>query len=855
MAEPSEQQSRRGASSRVLLPGDAESPTAVTAEGATTGAAVGHSGNPSDRDRADMVLARSREVPLFYRPDGTIDWIGGGCHRLLGVDPAELLGTSGMQLVHPADLPAVRRAARRLRRVGDTVAVEFRIRRPDGSEAWLEGTGDHLVDGSGHDAILVSVRDVTDRRLAEESTRFQADLLAAVGQSVVATDLHGRITYMNPAAEELYGWPAAEVLGRDGGAISVSEREGDGAELLARQIASGRPWAGRLWLRRRDGSEFLGQVTNTPLRDPEGRVVGLIGVTSDLTGQLALERAAVADRDRLAEAQRSAHLGSFEYDLRDGSVRFSDELYRILGLPVGSPVELGSYRSLVHPDDAGIVAAAVEDVVAGDHAMEVEHRIVRRDGQVRWVHVRNSSSAEDPSVLRGTVLDVTERRAAEERLAHQVRHDPLTGLANRLGITRMIEEGLASQVDGGTPVTIAFLDLDRFKVINDGLGHATGDEVLLEVSRRLRTSVGDLGTVGRFSGDEFVVLLRGELSPVAATELVETITSCLDDPVEVAQRRFFLSASVGVTTSAEGDTAESLLQSADMAMYESKRSPRRRVSFFDAPLARRARRNVAIETDLRHAVENDELVVEYQPVVRVADGACMGVESLLRWNHPRLGRISPGDFIGVAEETGMIVPIGEWVLARSLDQLARWQRVAGLEDLWVAVNVSASQLTRIDLDRTVARELERTGIRPHHLHPEITESVLMDRIDGSLDTLEALRGLGVHLSVDDFGTGYSSLSYLKVLPVQTLKIDRSFVDGLGTDGHDSSIVAAIVAMADALGLELLAEGVETTLQRRELQRLGCHLAQGYLWAAALSLDLVDAYLRSGPPGGTSGQGT
>ena len=552
---------------------------------------------------------------------------------------------------------------------------------------------------------------------------FHARLLAAVGEAVAATDVDGRIIYLNPAAERLYGWPLHEALGQNSGAISISERSGDGAVMVARQIRNGQPWSGDLWLRRRDGSEFFGHVTNTPILDRAGSSAGMIGVTTDLT----------------------------------------------------------------------------------------------------------------------------EQQRTEQLIDHELRHDSLTGLPNRAEITRRLDELLDAHRNGGPPVTIGFLDLDRFKVINDGLGHATGDRVLVEVGRRLRVAIGSNGTVGRFGGDEFVVLCTGHDDPDVAVEEVRRIVASLTTPIEIDHRRFFVTASVGVAISDPDDDSTDILQATDTAMYESKKSTGQRVTYFDAPLRARARRHHRIEHDLRQAIEQGDLEVHYQPIIRLGGERCVGFESLARWNHPRLGNIAPDDFIPIAEETGLIVPLGESVLRTSLDQLRRWQRLPGHESLSMAVNLSCNQLNRADITRSVESALADAQVHPSSLHLEITESVLMDRIEGSLDTLRSLRSLGVQLSVDDFGTGYSSLSYLKRLPVQTLKIDRTFTDGLGTDPDDTSIVRAISALADELGLELLAEGVETAAQVSELAELGCRLAQGYWWSRPLDAASATRWLCSRAP--------
>jgi PAS domain S-box-containing protein len=800
----------------------------------STSVAVG--GPVAERERLAALVEHANDVAMFFDEDARIVWVSPNCVRLLGRRPHELVGHNGFDLVHPDDRDHLFERIHQLDLPGKRADVEFSAVDLDGTVHWLEETATRLPIGSPAGVVFATMRDVSARRSAQESLQFQADLLSAVGEAVAATDAAGRITYLNAAAERLYGWRLEDALGQDGGEISVSPRSGDGAEMVVRQVRSGQRWSGDLWLQRRDGTEFFGHVTNTPLLEPDGTPVGLIGVTTDLTDRMELMRAAEEDRDRLAAAQRSAHLGSFDVELATGHITFSDELYRILGLPVGSPVDDRTYRDRVHPEDLAGIETSAEQALAGDRTTAYVHRILRPDGELRWVEARNSTPPNSPHRLCGTVLDITERHRTEELIDHEMRHDSLTGLPNRAEITRRIDELLLAQRTGGPPVTMAFLDLDRLKVINDSLGHATGDQVLLEVARRLRVAVGDHGLVGRFGGDEFVVL-----APVTPPDTRSRRCSTSwpprgadrgDHHASSPQRRVAISARRRLRRAC----------SDRHAMYEAKKQPGLRVTYFDDQLRSRARRSHQIETDLRQAIEREELDVHYQPIVTIPEGACVGFESLLRWNHPRLGRISPDDFIPIAEETGLIVPLGEWVLGQALTQLRQWQMLPGREALWVAVNLSCNQLNRVDIDSTVATALAESGVDPATVHLEITESVLMERIDGSLETLNALRRLGVHLSVDDFGTGYSSLSYLKRLPVQTLKVDRTFTDGLGTDPHDTSIVRAISAMSDELGLELLAEGVETEAQLRELEALGCRLGQGFWWSEPMAAGAATLWL-------------
>jgi diguanylate cyclase (GGDEF)-like protein/PAS domain S-box-containing protein len=444
----------------------------------------------------------------------------------------------------------------------------------------------------------------------------------------------------------------------------------------------------------------------------------------------------------------------------------------------------------------------------------------------------------------GVSTDITERKLAESELARLALHDPLTDLPNRLLLVTRLDEQLRRREQHGDAVAIMFIDLDRFKVINDGIGHQTGDEVLRAAAKRLAGAFPD-EFIARFGGDEFVVL---HVAPgrIDTDLLAARVHAVFEQPIAVHGYELFLTASVGVAHATDSDTSETLLRDADSAMYESKDGGRSRTTVFDETLRERATRRLVWENSLRHALDRSEFRLVYQPVVSLADGAPVGFEALLRWDHPLLGAVSPADFIPVAEDTGTIVEIGAWVIAEAVGQLGAWHRDLGMTDLWMTVNVSTRQLATPSLVGTIQAALTAAGIAPARLHLEITETALILDDDRSVKTLQALRDMGVRLAIDDFGTGYSSLTYLKRLPIDVLKIDRSFVDGLGTDANDTSIVRMILSLASALDLTPIAEGVETELQLETLHRYGCKLGQGYLWSPGLPPDELVEWLDRAP---------
>jgi diguanylate cyclase (GGDEF)-like protein/PAS domain S-box-containing protein len=461
-----------------------------------------------------------------------------------------------------------------------------------------------------------------------------------------------------------------------------------------------------------------------------------------------------------------------------------------------------------------------------------ELRMRRKDGTSVWVEQRLSLVRDDDARIisvEGIARDVTERKVAEERLERQALHDELTTLPNRRLLRDRISQALARAERDGCLVAVVFLDLDRFKLVNDSWGHAEGDKVLLSIADRLRGVVRDSDTVARFGGDEFVVVREGFASTEDVSGYLARLTREIERPIVLGNNELIVNASLGVALGGIGDTPEALLRDADAAMYKAKARGRARTEIATTAVHTEAASRLGTELALRRSLARDEFEVMYQPVVAVDGCALVGVEALVRWRRPDHGLVEPDAFIGIAEDTGLIRPLGAWVLHQACRQLHHWSRV-GVSGGVVSVNLSGRQLSSPDLIGNVLGAIAAADIDPARLSFEITESVLMEDVDRSIQVLHSLKDIGVGLAIDDFGTGYSSLAYLERLPVDALKIDRSFISRLGTDPADSAIVSAVMALGHALGLAVTAEGVETVEQLRILADLGCDTAQGYLFA-------------------------
>jgi diguanylate cyclase (GGDEF)-like protein/PAS domain S-box-containing protein len=441
--------------------------------------------------------------------------------------------------------------------------------------------------------------------------------------------------------------------------------------------------------------------------------------------------------------------------------------------------------------------------------------------------------------LANVLADALDRQSTEDDIRHRALHDPLTGLPNRVLFGDRLDQALERLRRRPALAAILFLDLDQFKLVNDGLGHQLGDQLLAGVALRLREAVRTADTVARFGGDEFGLLLEDVAGEHDAIATAERIAALFAKPFLIAGREHFITASIGIVFAQGGEESGDLIRDADAAMYRAKERGRARYEVFDAEMRERAITRLQVESDLRHALGRSELRLAYQPIVSLATGEPVGVEALLRWEHPQRGLVPPHEFISVAEENGLIEPIGDWVLESACRQAAAWHRQRpDAAPLGISVNISGKQLVGQRLPQVVSRVLLESKLDPACLHLEITESVMVGDAETLTETLQALKRIGVRLVLDDFGTGYSSFGYLTRLPLDTLKVDRSYIDGLGSDARDTAITQAIIAMSTALSLEVIGEGVETEVHAAELRRLGCKLAQGFYFARPVPAEAI-----------------
>ncbi len=561
------------------------------------------------------------------------------------------------------------------------------------------------------------------------------------------------------------------------------------------------------------------------------------------------QREAEQNQLRFAAAFTHAAIGMAIVDAQGRIVRVNQALCALLAR---SEERLAGKRfvDMLHPDDGALFERHSRDVAerVGASTYSVELRCTSGDGGELWVALhcgryQDADSAEDGLIYQ--VQDITSRQLAEARLQHVAYHDSLTELPNRAYFHAELAKAVeSSRTDPGVRFAVMFLDLDRFKVVNDSLGHFYGNELLREVGRRIQQCLRRKEVVARLGGDEFAVLLHDLHDSDDGTGLAERILQALSKPLPIGGTEIIPSASVGVTFSDLGyRTVDELLRDADLAMYEAKSAGRGRVAVFDRTMHERIADKLALEADLRHAIGEGELSVSYQPLFDLEPYRLVGFEALARWQHPTRGPVSPAVFISLAEEAGHIEALTAWIVDKAVEQLAAWHRAAPhMAHLGVSVNISGRDLAQPDFVERVLRVLHRHGVASSRLTLEITETMLMSRLDMARDTIARLRAVGVRLAIDDFGTGYSSLAYLGTLPVDCLKIDRSFVVAMDGGSEYVEIVRAVLTLGQALGKNVVAEGIETAEQLATLRRLGVHAGQGYLLSRPLRPEQVPALL-------------
>lgn len=694
----------------------------------------------------------------------------------------------------------------------------------------------HLIDDFGRDL------ETAGRGPAAADSQMEV-LMQAMQQSpfaIVVMDTSGHVQYCNRSFTTITGFTLHDVRGEHAQGWNAVARIGAVYEgLLAAQNAPG-CWNGDHEMQRRDGSRYWERQVVSTLRDTQGRNTHLIVVKLDITAQKQHQD----ESEHLRHLQDQALISSSNGimisrgDADDHTIVYVNPAFeRITGYAASEVIgRVG--RFLLREDLAQPALEAIRSALREKREGTATLRNYRKDGSLFWneLHIApvHDLLGETITHFVSVINDVSERVQYQQALEYQATHDNLTGLANRSLLNDRIEQAIAWAKRNGNVISVMLLDLDHFKRINDASGHAAGDALLKEVAKRLRACVRDTDTVARLGGDEFVIVLTDLPQVDDAGHIAQKIQGVLARPIETVGRDVEITASIGMAMyPRDGDHGDVLLRYADMAMYRVKEHGRNSVRQFVPEMGSTAISRLDMEAAMRRGLERGEFLLHYQPKIELATDRIVGAEALVRWQHPQIGLVHPVEFITLAEETGLILPLGEWVLVQACRQQALW-KAQGLVDLKVAVNMSARQFRLDNLAERVAAIMAQAGADPEKIMLEMTESMVMQDADTTRMTLGALKNLGVGLSLDDFGTGYSSLSYLRRFPIDELKIDRSFINDIHTNEDDAAIAAAIVAMARSLGLEVVAEGIERKEQAQQLAQMGCHLGQGYLYARPLT---------------------
>jgi diguanylate cyclase (GGDEF)-like protein/PAS domain S-box-containing protein len=670
-------------------------------------------------------------------------------------------------------------------------------------------------------------------------------LMRAVEQSpfgIVVMDLQGRAEYCNHSFTRMTGYTLDDIGGDNAQAWNAVEACRAAYQQLLASQTPGESWSADCENRRKDGSRYWERQMASTLRDADGQHTHLIVVKQDISERRHKRDAYERTRHLQEQALVSSSNGIMitRSDAEDHSIVYVNPAFeRITGYTAEEVIGREG-RFLVRDDLAQPALEHIRNALREKREGQATLRNYRKDGTLFWneLHIAPVRDLTGESITHfvSVITDVSERVQYQQALEYQANHDSLTGLANRNLLTDRIEQAIAWARRNNHVIGVMLLDLDHFKRINDASGHAVGDALLKEVANRLRNCVRETDTVARLGGDEFVVILTDLPEPDDVDHIAEKVLGVLARPIELVGRDVQVTASIGLALyPRDGDHGEVLLRYADMAMYRVKEHGRNSVRQFAPEMGSAAISRLDMEAAMRRGLERGEFVLHYQPKIDLATERTVGVEALVRWQHPQIGLVHPIEFIRLAEETGLILPLGEWVLEEACRQQARWAS-QGLGDLHVAVNMSARQFRQDDLSDRIAAVMVRTGANPRQMVLELTESMVMQDVDTTRMTLLALKQLGVALSLDDFGTGYSSLSYLRRFPIDELKIDRSFINDIHTNEDDAAIAAAIVAMGRSLGLAVVAEGVERREQASLLATMGCQQVQGYLYARPMGAD-------------------
>ena len=782
---------------------------------------------------AEELIENAPEAIVLLDTSDVVLRINNEFTRLFGYSREEVWGRQLSELIVPAELSVECMDLNCKVAGGERVEIETIRRRKDGTTVEVSVLGTPIRISGGQVGVYGIYRDISKRRRAEEALRQNEEkygtILESIEDGYYELDLAGNFTYTTEVTANLAGMPKEAFIGKSFATFCGEENVKALVEQYHHVFVTGEPVKQVSYsIKSGDGSEKVLEASASLVRDSSGKPAGFRGIIRDMTARKRAEEALKESEERHRVVLEAAPDPVVVYDTEERVTYVNPAFSRVFGWTLDEC--LGRPLEFISDEDLTANRTISEKVSTRESFSGIETIRYTKDGRKVYVSASGAVFVDHLGQPKGSVItlqDITERKQTEEDITYLAYHDVLTGLQNRKSFYIRLEEELEQcrrrTVDNKW--ALLFLDLDRFKNVNDTLGHDTGDELLIEVGKRIKTCVRKSDHIFRLGGDEYTIILNYLSHDIDVAKVARKIREEIARPYLVKGQEIFITASIGISVYPDdGEDVEVLVRNADMAMYAAKEEGQG-YRFFIEEMNQKALERMRLESSLRNALARNEFVLYYQPLV-ATDGGIKGMEALLRWLHPEMGLIGPANFIPLAEETGTIVPIGEWVLRNACTVAQKWQQ-QGFDDLFVAVNLSARQFREVDLVDRVKSILASTGLKPQLLKLEVTESGVMEDPEGAIIKMRQLRQLGIRFSIDDFGTGYSSLSYLKKFPIDTLKIDRSFVCDSTKNRDDQEIIKTIIAMAQNLNIDTVAEGVETTEQKDFLCQEGCRIMQGY----------------------------
>jgi diguanylate cyclase (GGDEF)-like protein/PAS domain S-box-containing protein len=802
--------------------------------------------------RQEMEMALASQERNFHSlvensPDNIIRWDLNGNYlyinptyeRTFGVLLSEVIGRS-----IPDTQMEVKAAVKRVCKTGEGESVRQEISTQESNVNFFHINIVPERDQAGKIVSILGVgRDMSEIYRLQDEMAYKEKQYRTLAENsldvIIRYNLAGERVYINPMGEKLFGRKASDIIGKKATDYSPIPSEVAFMEKFYEVIRTGNPIETETEFTIPDGTKGWGHMRIIPEYDNEKNIISILTIGRDITKLKNQEKELLKRGERLKEAQEISLLGSWNWDIVANRVEWSHMAYEIY-TPDNYPAEPSfvDFTASLHPEDADRVIAAVYSSFENDTPFDIEHRVVSISKGVRTVHAHGKVFRDDngtPIRMMGTVQDITERKEIAKKMEYLAHHDMLIGLPNRILSQQKTEQAIEKVKLTQNKVGLLYIDLDGFKAINDTLGHTVGDAVLKKVAERIIENIRPNDILCRQGGDEFLLIMPDITFAKEVKFLSDKLIKLFDQTFEVQGHLLTTGASIGIALYPDhGDNFETLLKNADIAMYHAKNNGKNGYSFYNQQLNHHQIGVFKLQNDLKSALQHNEFLLHYQPQIDLKSQQVIGAEALIRWHHPQMGIIPPINFISIAESSGLIVQIGEWVIREACHQAAKWKNMG--VTITVAVNISSIQFKRGDLEKIVKSAIADANIDPHCLELELTESILMHDTDNTLQTVRNLKAFGVQLSIDDFGTGYSSLAYLKRFVVDKLKIDQSFVRDIVSDQEDAIIVRTIIQMAKSLNLKTIAEGVENQDVLKIIESFGCEEVQGYHFDKPLSPD-------------------